>query len=407
MSKQASRSAGLTIADDLGGHLLRFLSTLTTAGYTQGTRDRKERLIAPFIQWVDRSRIPVPRIDVATIGTFIAATPLGRRDRRTSLGQFLAYLRTVGAVPTPCFQPSSAELTVARYVGHLRNRQGLSPHSIALYSRVARDFIMAKQLPEGAAALDPAAVIRYQLEHSRGRSASFAKLLAAALRSFLRFCFLDGSTAADLSTAVQPVRRWRLAAIPPFLTAEEIERVIAVAGADRCTARGCRAFAILLLLARLGLRASEVLALEIDHIRWSAGELLVRGKGRLQDRLPLPHDVGEALALYLRDARGRGPSRRVFLRHIAPHGALSQPSIVSKIAREALERAGLLPSGRVGAHIFRHSLATRMIQGGASLTEIAQVLRHRSTTTTELYAKVEIEGLRVVALPWPNAEVSQ
>jgi integrase len=163
----------------------------------------------------------------------------------------------------------------------------------------------------------------------------------------------------------------------------------------------------LLLLARLGLRASEILALQLDDIRWDVGEILVRGKGRLHDRLPLLHDVGEALAVYLREARGPSKSRHVFVRHIAPRVGMSQPSVVGKIAREALERAEVLPSGRVGAHIFRHSLATRMIQHGASLTEISQVLRHRSTTTTQLYAKVELEGLRGVALTWPSTEASR
>lgn len=183
--------------------------------------------------------------------------------------------------------------------------------------------------------------------------------------------------------------------------------VLDVAAVRCSTARGCRAFAILLLLARLGLRASEILAIELDDIRWGVGEILIRGKGRLHDRLPLLHDVGEALARYLREARGPSESRHVFVRHMAPRVGMSQPSAVGKIAREALERADVLPGGRVGAHIFRHSLATRMIRHGASLAEISQVLRHRSTTTTQLYAKVELKELRGVALPWPSAEMSR
>jgi integrase len=182
----------------------------------------------------------------------------------------------------------------------------------------------------------------------------------------------------------------------------EIERVIAAT--DRSTARGRRALAILLLLARLGLRAGEVVALELDDILWDAGEIVVRGKGRLHDRLPLLDDVGEALALYLCEARDRSTSRRVFLRRRAPHVGLSGPAAVCEVAREALRRAGLRPAGRVAAHVFRHSLATRMIRRGASLGEIAQVLRHRSVDTTQLYAKVEFEALHGVALPWPTAE---
>jgi site-specific recombinase XerD len=206
---------------------------------------------------------------------------------------------------------------------------------------------------------------------------------------------------------VLPGRQWQLAAIPPFLTAEEIEHVIVVAAARRSTARGCRAFAILLLLARLGLRASEVLALELDDIHWDVGEIVVRGKGRLHSRLPLLGEVGEELALFLGEGRGPSASRRVFLRRIAPHGALSGPTAVCLIAREALRCAGLRPVGRVGAHIFRLGLATQMIRRGASLAEISQVLRHRSINTTQLYAKVDFEGLRGVAMPWPSAEAEQ
>ena len=255
-----------------------------------------------------RSRA-IAHVDEACVDAFLACPPRRRYKHRTALQQFVEHLRIVGAVPSRCSEPSPADLLVRKYVDHLRDKQGLSRHSIAAYSPFARAFVVAQRLPEDAAALDALAVGRYQLDCSRDRSASFVRLLAAALRSFLRFCFVDGTTAADLSTAVIPVRRWRLAAIPAFLSVEQVEHAIAVAAANRSTARGCRAFAILLLLARLGLRASEILSLAIDDIRWDVGEIVVRGKGRLHDRMLL-HDVGEALALYLRDARGASKSRR-------------------------------------------------------------------------------------------------
>jgi site-specific recombinase XerD len=296
-------------------------------------------------------------------------------------------------------------MLVRRYLDHLRDHQGLCPRSTEVYSPFVRAFVVTHRLPENLATLDASAVRRYVADLSRGCSASIAKLLTAALRSFLRFCLLAGVTATDLSTAVPGVRRWQLASVPPFLKAEEVERVIAAA--DRSTASGRRAVAMVLLLARLGLRASEVVALELNDIRWAVGEIVVRGKGRVHDRLPLPDDVGRALALYLRKARGPSTSRRVFVRRVAPHVGLSGPTAVCVVARAALRRAGLRPTGRVGAHIFRHSLATRMIQSGASLAEIAQVLRHRSINSTKLYAKVEFEALRGVALPWPKAELRQ
>lgn len=406
MSERSCRS-GPAAADDLTVHLTEFIATLAKAGYAEKTQHDKERLIQHFMRWVREAGIAIAALDEGCVETFLAYPSRRRYMHRTALHQFVRHLRRAEIVPPRCSEPSPAEMLICRYVDYLRDKQGLSPHSVAVYSPFARGFVVAQRLPENAPTLDALAVHRYLLDHARNRSASFVRLLAAALRSFLRFCFVDGTTAADLTTAVLPVRRWQLAAIPAFLTAEEVEHVIAVAAADRSTTRGCRAFAILLLLARLGLRASEILALELDDIRWDAGEIVVRGKGRLHDRMPLIEDVGDALAVYLRDARGPSRSRRVFLRHIAPRVGLSQPSIVAKIAREALQSADLLPHGRVGGHIFRHSLATRMIRRGASLAEISQVLRHRSTITTQLYAKVEFEGLSSVALPWPTTEVPQ
>jgi site-specific recombinase XerD len=404
MSKQISQSepAG---ADVLDVHLRGFIEPLANAGYAKKTRHDKQRLIAPFIRWVREAGIAVRDVDEECVDAFLACPWRRRYNHRNALQQFVEHLRIVEVVPPRRVQPSAAEVLLEKYLAYLRDKQGLSRHSISVYSPFVRAFVVAQRLPENAAAVNAAVVRSHVLDHARNRSVSFVRLLTAALRSFLRFCFLDGTLAPDLSTAVPPVRRWQLAPVPPFLTAEEIERVIAAA--DRSTTRGCRTFAILLLLARLGLRASEIIALDLDDIGWEAGEILVRGKGRLHDRLPLLADVGEALALYLSTSRGPSTSRRVFLRRKAPRGGLLQPAAVSKIAREALQRAGLLATGRVGAHIFRHSLATRMIRRGASLAEISQVLRHRSTITTQLYTKVEFEGLRDVALPWPSAEVGR
>lgn len=403
MSKRSTRS-GPARPDDLDVHLTVFLATLAKAGYAAATQHGKELLIRPFLRWVRKAGIAAAEIDESCVDAFLACPSRRRYSHRTALQQFLEHLRLVEAVRRPGSKPSAADVLVQRYVNHLRDRRGLSHHSIAVYAPFARAFVAEKGLPDNAVALDALAVRRHQLDHGRDRSFSSVRLLAASLRSFLRFCFLDGIVATDLSIAVTPVRRWRLADVPPFLTAEEVEQVIAAA--DCSTARGCRDFAILLFLSRLGMRASEVIALELDDIRWDTGEIVVRGKGRLVDRLPLLEDVGEALARYLTTARGSSRSRRVFVRHIAPRAGLSDPSAVSSIARAALARAGLRPAGRVGAHIFRHSLATRMIRRGASIAEIAQVLRHRSTRTTHLYTKVEFEALRSVARPWPGAGVS-
>jgi site-specific recombinase XerD len=380
------------VADGLDVHLTEFVATLAAAGYVETTQQQKRGLIVPFIRWTRESRTAVADLDEARVVAFLSR-PSRRRwhhgdPERAALHQFLEHLRIAGvSLPPRSSEPSSAEVLLRKYLDHLRGSCGLCPRSIEVYTPLIRAFVSAQRLPDHLATLDASAVRGHLLDYSGCHSSTSAKLLTAALRSFLRFLFLNGAMAVDLSTAVPPIRRWRLAALPPFLAPEDVELVIAAT--DRSTPRGRRALAILLLLARLGLRASEVVALELDDIRWDVGEVVVRGKGRLHDRLPLLDDVGEALALYLREARGPSTSRRVFLRRCAPHVGLSGPTAVCQIAREALRRAGLRPKGRVGAHIFRHSLARRMIRHGASLGEISQVLRHRSVNATQLYAKVE------------------
>jgi site-specific recombinase XerD len=410
MSERPSGVPESAVADGLDDHLAAFLKSLAAAGYADNTRHDKRRLIAPFIRWARDRRLAAADLGESRVTSFLAR-PSRRRCKhgdpeRAALHQFLDHLRGVGAAPPRrAPEPSAAAALLGRYLDYLRDRRGLSVRSIEVYAPFVRAFVAPRVIASSSVrfdALDSAAVRAYLLDRAHSRSISYVKLLTAALRSFLRFLFLEAETATDLSTAVPPVRRWRFATVPPFLLPDQVERVIA--STDRSTARGRRDLAMLLLLARLGLRASEVVSLELDDIRWDIGEIVVRGKGRLHDRMPLLEDVGEALSLYVRHARGRSASRRVFLRLCAPRVGLSGPTAVCVAARAALRRAGLQPSGRVGSHVFRHSLATRMIRHGASLGEIAQVLRHRRLDTTQLYAKVEFESLRGVALPWPNAK---
>jgi len=408
MWERSSPGSGSAAVDGLDVHLAEFLATLARAGYTEATQQAKRRLIVPFVQWARDTGLAVADLDEARVSTFLAGPSRQRcthgDPEPAALLQFLEHLRGAGvAPPCRCSEPSSTEHFIRGYLDHLHSARGLCARSIEVYAPFVRAFVTAQRLPECVPSLDASAIRGYLLDGTRNRSVSFVRLLTAALRSFLRFLFLDGQTEVDLSIAVPPVRRWRFAAVPPLLTPEEVEKVIAAT--DRSTARGRRALAMLLLLARLGLRAGEVVALELDDIRWKAGEIVIRGKGRVHDRLPLLDDVGEALVLYLREARGPSASRHVFLRQRAPRVGLSRPSAVCEVARQALRRAGLRPTGRAAAHIFRHSLATRMIRGGASLEEISQVLRHRSIDSTRLYAKVEFEALRGVALPWPTPEV--
>jgi site-specific recombinase XerD len=213
----------------------------------------------------------------------------------------------------------------------------------------------------------------------------------------LRYLHLAGWVPVGLSQAVPTVAGWRLASLPRALEAEQVQRLIL--SCDRSTAVGGRDFAILMLLSRLGLRSCEVAALRLDDIDWRAGELTIRGKGSRTERLPLAHDVGESLVSYLRAGRSRTACREVFLRAVAPHGAIS-PAGVRSVVHGACDRAGM---ARVGAHRLRHTLATELLRTGAGLEQIAQVLRHSSVATTAVYAKVDRASLRSLARPWPLA----
>lgn len=247
---------------------------------------------------------------------------------------------------------------------------------------------------------DAETVHAYLMECSRNRSSEGMRLVVVTLRSLMRFLYLRGELAIDLSLAVSRFQKWKLASVPTYLSSADVERVLAAC--DLATPTGRRDRAVLLLLARLGLRAGEVVTLELGDIAWRAGEILVRGKGRQRDHLPLLPDVGEALALYLRSDRGESASRRAFLRLKAPREGLAGPASVGHIVRRLLARVGIIRTSRGAAHMFRHSLATRMIRHGASISEIAEVLRHRSQNTTGIYAKVAFQALRDVARPWPG-----
>jgi integrase len=224
--------------------------------------------------------------------------------------------------------------------------------------------------------------------------------VVTALRSFLRFLRYRGHLTTDLASSVPSVAIWKRADLPKHLPAGAVQKVLD--GCDRTTAGGRRNYAILLLLARLGLRAGEVIALRLEDIEWDSAQLTVRSKkGGGWARLPLPTDVGSALAHYLRHDRPQCPSRNVFVRLVAPYQPLSNSPVIAVLTRKALAKAGV-ESARKGAHLFRHSLATEMLRQGASLDEIGQVLRHKDPDTTAIYAKVDLDALRKLAVAWPG-----
>jgi integrase/recombinase XerD len=290
-----------------------------------------------------------------------------------------------------------------RYVSYLRDDCGLARNSVLVYRPYVRNLLAEQVARTGRVCVDAfnASTIRkYLLDHVRGRSGEYARLMATSLRSFFRFLFLCGDLPRDLSTSVPAVSKPRPLAAPAFLSREEIDRVILATDGSTLTRRRDRA--VLLLLARLGLRAGEIVQLELEDIRWRTGEIIIHGKGRLIEPLPLLKEVGEALVRYLRDVPRSCDCRRVFRRVNVPFQGFAGPAAVGHIVRAALARAGIRRSGRGAAHLFRHGLATEMVRSGATLTEISEVLRHRSLRTTAVYTHVSFEALRAVATQWPD-----
>ncbi|MGP4104900.1 site-specific integrase [Nonomuraea sp. KM90] len=245
--------------------------------------------------------------------------------------------------------------------------------------------------------LDAAKVTAFMVDYSRDRNTWSAKAMVTSLRAFLRFAHVTGRTAVPLAGAVPAVASWRLSALPRGPPAAEIELLLA--GCDRNTATGLRDYAVLSLLARLGLRGAEAAALQLGDIDWRAGEIAVTGKGSRIERLPLPVPAGKALAAWLSGGRPACESRAVFVTVRRPYRQLT-PEAVRAVMGRACDRAGL---ERRGAHRLRHALATEMLRAGASLPEVGQVLRHRSQLSTSLYAKVDQDALRPLARPWPGA----
>jgi site-specific recombinase XerD len=319
---------------------------------------------------------------------------------RQALAPLLEYLRHLGvAPPAPVVVPSPTQAMLARYRTYLTSERGLAASTAEGYVHALRPFMRTRERPDGSLQLEeltPSDITAFVVAEVPGRRCGSAKLAVTALRSFLAFLHVEGVLTHSLASAVPAVAGSRLAGLPKALGSGHVQQLLATC--DLSTVVGRRDLAVLTMLVRLGLRAGEIVALELDDIDWRGGEIVVRGKGDRRERLPLPVDVGRAVAAYLRRGRPSTESRRVFLRVRAPRRELTS-SGVTAIVVGAAQKAGLPP---VAAHRLRHTAATGMLQAGASLSDIGQVLRHRSPLSTAIYAKVDREALRQLTRPWPG-----
>lgn len=393
------------VVGPLASHADRFAEWLVARGYTDLSTAELVRLVGHFSRWLVSVGVDPSELDAGAVEEYCRARRAeGRTARLTpaSLGCVLEFLRSEGlAPPAPVRGPALAvpadELLLHRYRRYLTAERGLVERVVEAWVRVAVSFMTEfPGLGSGATAIGAAEVTAFCVAELPRRKGSSARNLAAALRSFLRFVHVEGVVAAPLAQAVPSVAIRKGAALPCGVSAEAVAGLLA--SCDRCTPVGRRDFAILVVLARLGLRAGEVAGLGLDDFDWRAGELVVHGKGRRQDRMPLPSDVGEAVVDYLRHGRPPAEDRVVFVRAIAPVGPLTAARI-SGVVYDACARAGV---PQIGAHRLRHALAVDILRAGGDLVEIGQLLRHARVATTAIYAKVDHAALAPLAPAWPG-----
>lgn len=381
-----------------------FRRELARRGHSAGVAKQHVLLMGQLNRWLVAEGLGVESLTPAVTERFLAARRAGGQRRvptLASLAPLFGYLNDLKVLAPQARARTARDGLLADYRDHLVRTRGLTPSTVLRYERFARRFLVDRAsrtgVEIGVEDLSSADVHAFMLEAGSRLVVESAKREAADLRSLLRFLYLSGRVATDLGVAMPPVAVWRGTRLPETMRAEQVDALLD--SCDRGSGTGRRDYAVLILLARLGLRSGEVAALRLADIDWRVGEVLVRGKARRHDRLPLPVDVGEALAAYLTTDRRACEHPNVILTRYAPPRPI-HPSSITSIVYRACRRAGL---DRVGGHRLRHALASEMLRRGGDLTEIAQVLRHSDLATTSGYAKVDRVALRMVAQAWPGA----
>jgi integrase/recombinase XerD len=395
------------VSGPLSAFATGFADHMTRQGYSPRQARKQLWLLNRLSNWLASEGLVVEELRTKEVEQFqLSRYEAGYRFLRSirAMQPILGYLRGLGIAPAASSPPASGVLEGAleRYRGYLIVERGIRNESASRYIDLMRPFLQTKVLPDGLAldlrSLTAADVISFVVTNCPRLNPGMAGLTVTALRSLLGFLYVDGAIDRSLVSAVPTVPGRRLTGLPKGLASDQVQHLLA--SCDTSTRSGCRDFAVLTMLARLGLRAGEVAKLQLDDIDWRAGEIVVaHSKGNCTERLPLPADVGEAIAAYLHHGRpANTQGRTVFARITAPHHALTSGA-VTQIVGHAAERCGF---ERIHAHRLRHTAATLMLRGGASLPEIGQLLRHRNAITTSIYAKVDRDALRSIARSWPG-----
>jgi integrase/recombinase XerC len=397
----------------IGPYVDAFKQHLTDRGYAANTFAHYLGGITHFSRWARSRRLRLHRIDEVSITEFLddhlpscqcaGATCHDRGNHSAALGHLLVVLRSRGAIALPRLSTTPVvDEELHRYADHMEHVRGLAPKTQDMALRIVRRLLIARF---GGGAIDISAI---KPEHVRRFFAQQAQLyskpasagsVVASLRGYFRYRASLGDLVHGLIGAVSYPANWQLSSQPKTLTAEEVERLIGSLGKPGRSMR--RADAIVRCALDLGLRSGEVARLRLDDIDWRTGTVTLRHtKGRREDVLPLPATTGAAIAAYLKDERPKTSNRAVFVRHVAPRDEPAGPDLVRKTIRQAYARAGL---SHTRSHLLRHTMASRLLAGGSSLKEVADVLRHRSLNTTLIYAKLDGRKLVEVALPWPGS----
>lgn len=393
------------------GQLGPYLDDLATAlhqqGYTRKTIRRYLWACERFGRWLSQQDYTITEVNEALVARYVHERQLHSVTRGVKATDGLPHLLTLwrqqDLLPAriETTQATAVDQWLVQYAQYLSQVRGVAASTRCRYLRLAKRFLIAcfGTGPVTWSAVQAPDITTLVHQEVRTKQGAGRQMPAIAIRALLRFLVFRGELRPGFEAAVLSPRQWTHATLPQHLTAEEVERVLATHTGD--TPKDLRNRAILLLLARLGLRSHEVAALHLEDIDWQAGCLRIRpGKTRHERSLPLLQDVGSALAAYLCRGRPATDSRLVFMLCRAPFRPFASPAAIGKLATSALVRAGLADRPRLGAHLFRHSAASQLVNRGASFKEVADVLGHHSLQTTAIYAKLDRAALAAIALPW-------
>ena len=392
-----------------GPYIAGLGSALWKAGYAKVTARRHIRAAQHLIHWAQHQHLPLAKMDDVQVERFkrhlsrCRCPAYGCSLPHRLVGSaylFLRYLRRINVIPahTDNGRKTQTLPLLDAFRQWMRINRGIGEASLRTYNPPVCDLLHA--MGDDPSSFDAQRLRKFDLNRSRSYGKAKAATMVTALRGFIRFLIAAGRCPVGLDAAIPTLAHWHLSTLPRYLQAEEVERIVAACSTD--TAVGIRDRAIVLLLARLALRAGDIVHLRLDDINWKEGWIRVCGKGRRETRLPLPRGVGEAIVSYIRESRPPADTDILFIHSRAPHQGFASSGAITVIVAKAMRRAGVACQARGAAHLLRHSAATTMLRQGASLQDIAVILRHRSIATTSIYAKVDVLALGEIAQPWPE-----